>query len=720
MNFSTICILLLLVVACTNSEIKNSVNSETATAPSADKIDTVLSIHGHSRVDPFFWLRLTDAQKASDSPNHQTVAVMEYLNAENWYTKQMLAHTEKFQDKLYAEITGRIKQDDESVPYFKNGYWYYTRFERDKEYPIYCRKNNSLDSNEEVMLNVNDLAIGYSYYQVNSLNVSPDDKIVAFAVDTLSRRIYTIRFKNLETGETLPDQLENTSGSSAWAKDNTTFFYTTKDEVSLLENRIWKHKLGNDQNQDTMVYEEEDKSFYSGVYNSKSGDYVIIHNTSTLTSDYHILQADDPDGDFQQFTPRETPHEYSIEHFDDKFYVLTNWDATNFKLMETPISLTEKSNWKEVIPHREETFIDAIEVFKGFLVVRERSNALVHLRVINQQTKKEHYLKFDEPAYVVYPATNVELDSDVLRFGYASLTTPNSIFDYNMGNQEKQLKKQEEIVGGHNPNDYQTERIYAVARDNVRVPISLVYKEGIKKDGQNPLLLFGYGAYGISMDPWFNSPRLSLLDRGFIFAIAHIRGGQEMGRQWYESGKMFNKINTFNDFIDCSKHLIKEGYTNEQHLYALGGSAGGLLMGAVVNMEPDLFNGVVTAVPWVDVVTTMLDESIPLTTNEFDEWGNPKNKESYNYLLSYSPYDQVKEQDYPNMLVTTGLYDSQVQYWEPAKWVAKLRDMKTDNNLLLLDIDMDTGHGGSSGRFKRHKRTALMYAFILDLEGIME
>jgi oligopeptidase B len=687
-------------------------------APVAVKKDTSLTIHDHTRIDPYYWMRLTDEQKASENPDKQTTQVLGYLKAENEYKDAALRHTEDLQSKLYDEIIGRIKQDDESVPYFKNGYWYYTRYEKGKEYPIYCRKYQTLEAEEQIMLDVNIQAEGSEYYNVSGLEISPDNKILAFAEDTLSRRIYTIKFKNLETGDWLNDELDNASAGGAWAKDNSTFFYTTKDQTTLLENRIWRHKLGNEQKTDVLVYEEQDNTFNIGVYNSKSNDYVIIYNQSTLTSDYHILEADNPNGDFKQFTPRETPHEYGIEHFQDKFYILTNWDATNFRLMETSVSATERSNWREVIAHRAHTLIDDIEVFKSFLVVKERSNALIQLRIIHQQTGEQHYMDFKEPAYVVSASTNAEFDTEMLRYGYSSLTTPNSTYDYNMRTKEQVLMKQQEIVGGHNPEDYQTERLYAEARDGTKIPITLVYNKGTSKDSSTPLLLYGYGSYGYSVDPWFNSSRLSLLDRGFIYAIAHIRGGQEMGRQWYEDGKLLNKKNTFYDFVDCAKFLIDKKYTSAGHLYALGGSAGGLLMGAVVNMAPETFNGVVAAVPWVDVVTTMLDESIPLTTGEFDEWGNPTNKAYYDYMLSYSPYDQVKEQAYPNMLVTTGLFDSQVQYWEPAKWVAKLRDKKTDENLLLLDTDMDTGHGGSSGRFKRHKRTALIYAFLLDLEGV--
>lgn len=688
--------------------------------PVAEKNDSILTLHGQDRVDPYFWMRLSDEQKNTDTPDLQTQKVLDYLNAENSYTQKVMDDTQTLQEKLYNEIVSRIRQDDESVPYFKNGYWYYTRYEEEKEYPIYCRKKKSLEADEEILINVNELAEGFDYYAAVGLTISPDNKILAFGEDTLSRRIYTLRFKNLETGEFLEDNIPNTTGGGAWANDNKTFFYTSKNKVSLLSEKIWKHKLGSNTSEDELIYEEKDPSFYMGVYKTKSDEFIVIGEQSTLSNDYYILSADDPDGKFRQFTPREKVHEYSIEHFEDKFYVLTNWNAQNFRLMETSENATEKSNWKEVIPHRDDVLLDDIEVFKNYLVLEERSNALTHLRIINQKTNEEHYLDFGEPAYVVYSSTNTEFDTPVLRYGYSSLTTPNSVYDYNMETRERELKKRQEVVGGHDPDEYVTERVFATARDGVRVPITLVYKKGTPLDGTAPLVQYAYGSYGASMDPWFSSTRLSLLDRGFIWAIAHIRGGQEMGRQWYEDGKMFNKKNTFRDYIDCSKFLIDEKYTSPEHLYAIGGSAGGLLMGAVANMAPELYNGMIAAVPFVDVVSTMLDETIPLTTNEFDEWGNPKNLESYEYMLSYSPYDQVKEQNYPNLLVTTGLFDSQVQYWEPAKWVAKLRDKKTDDNILLLHTNMDAGHGGASGRFERYKETALEYAFFLKLEGIYQ
>lgn len=708
---------LIALQACTTTTTKEE-KPMRPDAPIATKVDSLLKEHGQTRVDPYFWMRLTDEQKRAEIPDNHTQKVIDYLNAENDYKTQVMSHTEDLQSELYDEIVGRIKQTDESVPYLSNGYWYYTRYEEGGEYPIYCRKKETLDAKEEILINVNELAEGYGYYAAGGLSVSPDNKILAFSEDTLSRRIYTVRFKNLETGEMLEDAIENTSGGGAWANDNKTFFYTSKNKVSLLSEKIYRHALGTKSASDVMVYHEKDPSFYIGVYRSKSDKYIIIYNSSTLVSDYHVLSADNPTGDFKQFIPRdEKAHEYSIAHFEDKFYIVTNWDATNFRLMETPEGATGKENWKEVIPHRKDVLLEGIELFNDYMVVDERKEGLSNLRIINQKTGDEHYLDFGEPAYSAYISVNAEFNTPVLRYGYTSMTTPNSTFDYNMDTKEKKLMKQQEVVGGHNPQDYVTERIWATVRDGVKVPISIVYKKGFKKDGNSPLLQYGYGSYGNTIDARFSSVRLSLLDRGFAFAIAHIRGGQLMGRQWYEDGKMFKKRNTFNDFVDCSKFLIAEKYTSAEHLYAQGGSAGGLLMGAIVNMNPELYHGIIAAVPFVDVISTMWDETIPLTTNEFDEWGNPKNLESYEYMMSYSPYDQVKAQEYPNMLVTTGLFDSQVQYWEPAKWVAKLRDMKTDENLLILDTDMEAGHGGASGRFKRYKTTALEYAFLLDLES---
>lgn len=697
---------------------ENTPLDTTIVEPIASKKPFSMITHNHERVDPYFWMRLSDEQKNTDIPDAQTQEVLDYLSAENQYLEHQLKHTEPLQEKLYQEIIGRIKKDDSSAPYYKNGYWYYTRYETGKEYPIYCRKKGALDTEELVMLDVNTLAKDHTYYSAVALRVSPDNKILAFSEDTTGRRIYTVRFVYLETGAFLSDELTNTDGSGAWANDNETYFYTVKNAISLLSEKVMRHHLGSNPEEDTVVYTEEDPSFYIGVYRSKSGRYVIIYNSSTISSDYHILSADTPLGDFKQFADRQPNHEYSIYHDVDQFYILTNSEAKNFRLMKTSEQATEQEHWEEVIAHREDVLLEDIEVFKNYLVTSERANAKTAINIIHRITKVSHSIDFGEEAFVASVGNNPEFDSDSLQFQYSSMTTPSSVFDYNMLTYEKTIVKQQQVVGGHTPSNYVTKRLFATARDGKQVPISIVYKKGFEHNGQQPLLLYAYGSYGSSVDPWFSATRLSLLDRGFAWAIAHIRGGEEMGRHWYEEGKMFNKINTFTDYIDCANYLVDEQYTSPEHLYAMGGSAGGLLMGAVVNMAPALFNGAIAAVPFVDVVSTMLDESIPLTTNEFDEWGNPKEEDSYFYMLSYSPYDQVKAQDYPNLLITTGLFDSQVQYWEPAKWIAKLRDLRTDDNLLVMHTNMEAGHGGASGRFRRFKETALEYAFLLDLEGI--
>lgn len=706
----------LMMIACQqeNKEVLQ------AAPPKAEKISHEIVSHGQSRIDNYFWMRLSDEQKNAAEKDEQTRKVLDYLEAENEYRLARLAHTESLQKNLYEEMKGRIPQKDESVPYKKNGYWYYTRYEEGQEYPVYCRKKGDMEAEEEVMLDVNEMADGYSYYQLGGMSVSEDNKLLAFGVDTVSRRRYTLYVKDLATGKLLDTVIPLTTGSSTWANDNKTLFYTTKDPHTLRSNRIYRHSLGTDPKKDELVYEEKDETFSTYVYKTKSKKYLVIGSGATLTNHYQILEADKSNGKFRDFTPIEKGLEYSIDHYGDKFYVLTNSDAENFRLMETPEKATAKKNWKEKIAHREDVLLEGIEIFNDYLVLNERSNALNHLRVINLKKNQEHYVAFNEAAYTVYPSLNLDFDTNKLRYGYTSLTTPSSTFTYDMESREHTLLKQSEVVGGYNAENYVTERVFATAEDGTRVPMSIVYKKGLKKDGNNPTLIYAYGSYGYSTNPGFNSGRLSLLDRGFVYAIAHIRGGQEMGRKWYEDGKMFKKKNTFTDFISCSEYLIREQYTSNDKLFAQGGSAGGLLMGAVVNMRPDLYKGVIAAVPFVDVISTMEDESIPLTTSEFDEWGNPKNKDSFDYMMSYSPYDQVKAQDYPNMLVTTGLHDSQVQYWEPAKWVAKLRDMKTDDNVLLLRTNMETGHGGASGRFKYLEEQAENFAFLLDLAGIDE
>lgn len=706
---------LLVISAC--NPAKDEAKKDDVAPPTAEKVATKLS---GNRTDNYYWMKLTDEQKNAEQKDEQTQKVLTYLTAENDYLKAKLAHTEALQEKIYNEIVGRIKQTDESVPYKDNGYWYYNRYEEGKEYPIYCRKKGTLDAAEEILLNVNELAAGHSYYSITGLSVSEDNNLLAYAEDSVSRRRYTIYVKDLRTGKIIDSTIPNTEGDVTWANDNKTYFYVKKDSTTLRSRWIIKHKLGTDPAKDVVVSEEKDDTFYTGIYKTKSDKYLIIWAGSTLTNHYQILDANTPDGKFKEFSPREKGIEYSIDHYKDKFYIVTNLEALNFRLMETPETKTSKPNWKEKIAHRKDTLLQGIEIFKDYMVLSERARANTLMRIIDQKTGNKHYLNFGEEAYTVYPSTNLEFDTELLRYGYTSLTTPTSTFDYNMKTKERKQLKQQEVVGGYNPADYQTERVWATADDGTEVPMSIVYKKGTKKDGTNPTLLYAYGSYGSSSNPTFSSSRLSLLERGFVFAIAHIRGGQEMGRQWYEDGKMFKKKNTFTDYIDCAEFLIEQKYTSADKLFAMGGSAGGLLMGAVVNMKPELFKGVVAKVPFVDVITTMEDESIPLTTGEFDEWGNPKNPESYMYMLEYSPYDQVKPQNYPNMLVTTGLHDSQVQYWEPAKWVAKLREMKTDNNTLLLRTNMETGHGGTTGRFKVYKEIAQEYAFMIDLAGIKE
>jgi oligopeptidase B len=688
--------------------------------PTAEKKPFEITSNGHTRIDNYFWMRLTDEQKNAEQKDEQTTKVLAYLNAENDYLKAKTKHTEALQKKLYDEMVGRIKQTDESVPYKSNGYWYYNRFEQEQEYPIYCRKKGSLDSKEEILLNVNDMAKGHDYYQISGLSVSEDNNLLVYAEDSISRRRYTVYVIDLRTGKTIGTPVANTEGDAVWANDNKTFFYTRKDSVTLRSRWIVRHTLGTDPKRDLPVFEEKDEAYYIGVYKSKSKKYMVIYSSSTTTDGYQILDANTPDGKFREFTPRERNLKYSIDHYQDKFYIVTNDNALNFRLMETPESKTGKPNWKEKIAHRKDTLLESIDVFKDYLVLSERAKASTLVRIIDQQSGQKHYLNFGETAYTVYSSTNRDFDTNLFRYGYTSLTTPFSTYDYNMKTKESTLLKQQEVVGGYDATKYATERIWALADDGTQIPMSIVYKKEMKKAEGNPCLIYAYGSYGSSTDPTFSSTRLSLLDRGFVYAIAHIRGGQEMGRQWYEDGKLFKKKNTFTDFIDCTEHLIAEKYSSADRMFANGGSAGGLLMGAIVNMRPDLYKGVIAEVPFVDVVSTMLDETIPLTTNEFDEWGNSDDVESYMYMLEYSPYDQVKAQDYPNMLVTTGLHDSQVQYWEPAKWVAKLRELKTDNNTLLLRTNMETGHGGASGRFKVYEEQAQEFAFILDLTGIKE
>ena len=691
--------------------------SKIKTPPDAIIKPHELTMHGDTRIDNYYWMRLTDEQKNAKDPDQQTQDVVEYIDQENQYTQSNLSHTRKLQNTIFDEMVSRIKKDDESVPYLKNGYYYYSRYEKDKEYRIHCRKKGSLDAKEEILLDENILAKGYDYFSIGGLSISPNNKWLAFGVDTVSRRVYEIRFKNLESGDILDETIENSTGGVAWANDNETVFYTSKNETTLLGEKIWRHKIGSN-NLDEMVYHETDETFYNGVYRSKSGKFIIIYHSSTLITDYQILNADNPNGKFTRFTPRDFDHEYSIDHYNDKFYIITNWKAKNNRLMQTPDTKTNISNWREVLPQRDTVHLLSLEVFKDNLVINERKQGLRQLRIINQQSGDDRYIEFDEEAYTSWISVNEEFDTDILRFSYSSLVTPTSTYDYNMNSGERTLLKQSEVVGGYDPKQYMSKRIYATARDGNTIPISIVYRSDKKDTQAQNLLLYGYGAYGNTIDPFFSSSRLSLLDRGFIYAIAHIRGGQVYGRQSYDDGKMLNKKNTFYDFIDAGKHLIDEKITSSDKLFAVGGSAGGLLIGAVVNMEPSLWKGAIAAVPFVDAVTTMADPTIPLTTGEWKEWGDPREKKYYDYILSYSPYDQIKDIEFPNLLITSGYFDSQVQYWEPLKYVAKLRDAWKGQNKLYLHMNMEAGHSGKSGRFRRYRESALEYAFLLDLGGI--
>ena len=700
-------VFVLLAVSCSNNSQK--MTTKDITPPLAELKEKYLEIHGDVRLDPYYWLN-----------DREDEEVLDYLERENDYHDKMLAHTKDFQTDLFQEMKSRIKQDDESVPYFYNGYYYITRFEKGDQYPIYTRKKDSLTAAEEVIVDVNEMAKDYPYYQLRGLNVSPDNKWVAFGVDTMSRRQYILHIKNLETGEILPERIKNTTGGSTWGNDNKTLFYTQKDPETLRSNKIYRHIMGAAAADDVLIYQEEDETFNTFIYKTKSEQYLVIGSVSTLTSEYRICNANQPQGDFKIFQKRIRGLEYDIDHFQDHFYMVTNKDqATNFKLMKTPVNNTGQEYWEEVIPHRPEILLEDIDLFKDYLVVSERVQGLTQLRIMPWDGRPEFNLPFDNETYTAGTTQNIEFNTSKLRYRYSSMTTPTSVIEYDMDTGEQTVLKETEILGGNfDKNNYVSERLWAPAEDGTLIPVSIVYKKGFKKDGTSPLLQYGYGSYGATIDPYFSSTRLSLLDRGFAFAIAHIRGGQYMGRSWYESGKLLKKKNTFTDFIDVSKFLIDQGYTSPEHCYAMGGSAGGLLMGAVINMAPELYHGVIAAVPFVDVVTTMLDESIPLTTGEFDEWGNPKEAEYYHYMKSYSPYDNVAPLNYPNLLVTTGLHDSQVQYWEPAKWVAKMRTLKTGSSLLLMHTNMDAGHSGASGRFEGLKELAMEYAFLFDLEGL--
>lgn len=687
-----------------------------AQPPVATQKPETLQIHNSTRIDPYFWMRLSDAEKAEGDSNPHTKEVYDYLRAENAYRQTVMKPLEPLQEKLYNEIVGRIKQTDTSVPYELNGYSYYTRFEEGLQYPVYCRKKSGSDV-EEIMLDANKMAEGHSYFAIGSREVSPDNNLLVYGQDTVSRRIYSLHIKNLASGEHLADVLVGTTGSAIWSADGNYLFYTAKDPITLRSNKIYRHKLGSPQSADVLIYEEPDATFYTWVQLSGSRQMAFIVSRSTVSSEYRYLNLNDPTGTFQVFEPRERDHEYSIDHLGNDFYIYTNYKARNFRLMKAPAAPSKgKDTWVEVVAHRESTFLAGFELFTDYLALEERKDGLTHLSVRKWDADTAVYLPFNDPAYVASIGYNANQNSTELRFDYTSLTTPNSTIAYNMATGEQTVLKQQEVLGDFDASRYESKRLMIPARDGTLVPVSLVRKAGVS--GPQPLLLYGYGSYGASMDPYFSSVRLSLLDRGMTFAIAHIRGGQEMGRQWYEDGKMMNKMNTFTDFIDCAEYLVKENYADTSNLFAMGGSAGGLLMGAVVNMRPDLWKGVVAQVPFVDVLSTMLDETIPLTTGEYDEWGNPNNAEAYAYMAKYSPYDNVTEQPYPHLYITTGLYDSQVQYWEPAKWVARLREKKTNDNLILLDCNMETGHGGASGRYDRYREVAREYSFLLWMSGL--
>lgn len=679
-------------------------------SPVAKKMPKTLEIHGDSRIDNYYWLN-----------DRENADVISYLNEEKAYYDKVTAHTVDFQKDIFEEMKSRIKEDDSSVPYKLNGYWYATRYETGKEYPIYSRTEDTPGAVAQEMFNCNVLAEGHEYYSLGGVSISPDNTMAIYGVDTVSRREYTLNIKNLITGEIYPDVIEKTTSSAVWANDNKTFFYAKKDPITLRSDKIYKHVLGTPIEDDQVVFFEEDETFNAYVFKSKSKKYIMIGSSSTLTSEYRYINAEEPNSEFKIFSKRERGLEYSIAHYNDNFYVLTNKDeAKNFKLMITPEGKTSSENWQEFIPHRDDVLLEDIDIFKNYYVLSEREGGLSKIKIIKWDTSESYFLPFKDETYTAYVSVNPDFDTDVLRYSYNSMTTPSSVIDFNMLTKEKDIKKEQEVLGGtFDKENYISKRIWATARDGVKVPMSIVYHKDTKLDGSSPLLQYGYGSYGYTLDPYFSTVRLSLLDRGFIYVIAHVRGSEYLGRKWYEDGKLLKKRNTFNDFVDCSKYLIEKKYTSASHLYASGGSAGGLLMGAIVNMNPELYNGVISAVPFVDVVTTMLDETIPLTTGEYDEWGNPNEKEYYEYMKSYSPYDNVEPKDYPNMLVITGLHDSQVQYWEPAKWVAKLRDLKTNENLLLFDINMDAGHGGASGRFEALKEVAKEYAFLIDLEKKM-
>jgi oligopeptidase B len=693
------------------TEPESMSKSEPVPPVAAVRPHDVMSPNG-TRVDEYYWLR-DDTRTSSE--------VLGYLEAENAYKAAMTAHTKALEDRVYGEIIARVKQDDSTAPYRKRGYWYYTRFETGREYPVYARKAGSLEAAEQVMLNANELSAGHEFYQVGALAIAPNDRLLAYVEDTVGRRQFRLRIKDLETGETLPDVIENVDPYLAWTADSRSVLYVEKHPETLLGYRVRRHVLGTDAAADPLIYEQDDESYYTAVRATKDERYLEIVAESTVSTEVRYADAADPDLHFRVFLPRERDHEYNVDHLDGRWIIRSNWKAPNFRLMTAAVGEEgDRANWHELIAHRDDAFIQGFDVFRDFLAIEERSGALRKIRIRPWDGSADFFIAADEASYATALGTNAEIDTHIVRYEYMSLTTPKTIYDYDIQTGERQLLKRDPVLGDFDPGNYRTELLWATARDGTKVPVSLVYRKEFVRDGRAPLLQYGYGSYGYSMDPVFSIPRLSLLDRGFVFAIAHVRGGQELGRRWYDQGRLLNKINTFTDFIDVTRFLVQEHYADPKRVSAMGGSAGGLLMGAVVNMAPADYRAVVTQVPFVDVVTTMLDESIPLTTGEFDEWGNPKQQPYYDYMLSYSPYDNVARQDYPAMFVTTGLWDSQVQYFEPAKWVARLRARKTDDNPLLFRTQMEAGHGGKSGRFQRYREIAEEYTFILDQSGISE
>ena len=703
-NIGTFLIFILLF-ACTQKIIMNQ-NKE-LDPPKAEIKKYQHKTHNDIRVDEFYWLN-----------NPDNPEVIDYLERENDYYAKSTKHLKSLENRLFDEMRSKIKEEDSSAPYFYNGYWYITRYEKNKQYPIYTRKKENLSATEEILFDCNELAKDYDYFKLVGINISPDNKKAVFGIDTLSRRKYTLMIKDLESGELLKTHIKNTTGYGVWANDNEHIFYTKKNSKTLRAESVFRQSIIKGKDSDKLIYKEKDSTFSTFVSKSKSDSYILIGSFSTLTSEYRFLDASKPLDEFKLVQKRIEGLEYSVSHFKNKFYIYSNADnATNFKIDVVQISNPSKENWKTFLPHRKEVLLEDIDLFKNFWVTTERVNGLTKIFIRNWIDSNKIEIEMDSETYTSYPSTNLEFDTNYLRYIYSSMTQPNQVIQIDMKTLKKEVLKEQPIRGNFDANNYISKRIWVDSRDGKKIPVSILHKKGIEINSKTPLLLYGYGSYGSTIDPSFSSNILSLVDRDFIYAIAHIRGSEYLGRDWYDDGKMLNKKNTFFDFIDVSNYLINKNYTSSKHLYAYGGSAGGLLMGFIVNEAPDLYNGVIAAVPFVDVVTTMLDESVPLTTGEFDEWGNPKIKKYYDYIKSYSPYDNIKNQNNPNLLVTSGLYDSQVQYWEPAKWVARLRLNSSGNNKIYLDTNMEAGHGGSSGRFNSLKETSKKYAFLLGLEN---